>query len=118
MEVKLYGIPNCDNVRRARRWLDENGIAYRFHDIRRDGLDSDTLAAWIERTGWETLLNRQGTTWRRVPPERRAGLDARGAQALMLTQPTVIKRPVLAAGGHLEVGFDANRYHSLFKGCP
>lgn len=118
MPVKLYGIPNCDSIRRARRWLDERGIAYHFHDVRRDGLDRGTLATWIERAGWETLLNRKGATWRQLPPARREGLDAAGAAALMLEQPTLIKRPVLESGGHLEVGFDAGRYQSLFKGCP
>lgn len=117
MEVKLYGIPNCDRVRRARRWLDGNGIAYRFHDVRRDGLDNGRLTAWVERAGWETLLNRKGATWRQLPPEKREDIDARAAQALMLAQPTLIKRPVLEAGGHLEVGFDTGRYQSLFKGC-
>ncbi|MBZ0071648.1 MAG: ArsC family reductase [Gammaproteobacteria bacterium] len=116
MLVKLHGISNCDSVRRARRWLDGQGIAYRFHDFRRDGLDSALLAAWAEQAGWEILLNRKGTTWRRLPPAQRAGIDARSARALMLAQPTLIKRPVLEVDGHLEVGFDADRYHTLFKG--
>lgn len=114
--TNLFGIPNCDSVRGARRWLDERGIAYGFHDFRKEGLEASRLAAWVEQAGWETLLNRKGTTWRRLPAAQREGLDARRAQALMLAQPTLIKRPVLETGKHLEVGFDADRYATLFKG--
>lgn len=115
--TKLYGIPNCDSVRKARQWLDGRGIAYGFHDFRKDGLDAKQLAAWLKQAGWETLLNRKGTTWRQLPTEQREGIDAKQAQALMLEQPTLIKRPVLETGKHLEVGFDADRYATLFKGC-
>lgn len=115
--TKLYGIPNCDSVRKARQWLDGRGIAYIFQDFRKDGLDAKQLAAWLKQAGWETLLNRKGTTWRQLPAEQREGIDAKQAQALMLEQPTLIKRPVLETGKHLEVGFDADRYATLFKGC-
>jgi arsenate reductase len=115
-KVKLYGISNCDSVRRARRWLDGQGIAYTFHDFRKDGLDAARLSAWTRQAGWEALLNRKGTTWRQLPAGRREGIDAGQAQALMLEQPTMIKRPVMEAGKHLEVGFDADRYQTLFKG--
>ena len=114
--TKLFGIPNCDSVRKARRWLDEHGIAYVFHDFRKDGLDAAQLAAWIEQVGWETLLNRKGTTWRQLPAAQREGVDGKRARALLLRSPTLIKRPVLVAGQHLEVGFDADRYATLFKG--
>lgn len=114
--IKLFGIPNCDSVRKARRWLDEHGIAYVFHDFRKDGLDAAQLAAWIEQVGWETLLNRKGTTWRQLPATQREGVDGKRARALLLRSPTLIKRPVLVAGQHLEVGFDADRYATLFKG--
>jgi len=112
----LFGIPNCDSVRKARRWLDDEKIPYQFHDVRKDGLDATLLAAWIKQSGWETLLNRRGTTWRQLPATAREGIDAQRAQALMLEQLTLIKRPVLAIGTHLEVGFDADRYQTLFKG--
>lgn len=115
-KVKLYGISNCDSVRKARRWLDGRGIAYAFHDFRKDGLDAAQLAAWTRQAGWETLLNRKGTTWRQLPAGQRDGIDAGQARALMLEQPTLIKRPVLEAGKHLEVGFDPDRYATLFKG--
>ncbi|MBI5040808.1 MAG: ArsC family reductase [Gammaproteobacteria bacterium] len=114
--AKIFGIPNCDSVRKARQWLDGQGIAYAFHDFRKDGLDDKQLAAWVKQVGWETLLNRKGTTWRQLPSAQREGVDAKQAQALMLAQPTLIKRPVLATGKHLEVGFDADRYLTLFKG--
>lgn len=114
--TKLFGIANCDSVRGARRWLDDRGVAYVFHDFRRDGLDPGQLRAWIERAGWEALLNRKGTTWRQLPAAQREGIDARRAQTLMLEHPTLIKRPVLETGRHLEVGFDADRYSTLFKG--
>jgi len=114
--TKLYGIPNCDSVRKARQWLDSRGIAYVFHDFRKDGLDARLLDAWVNQAGWETLLNRKGTTWRQLPTEQREGIDAKRAATLMLAQPTLIKRPVLETGKHLEVGFDADRYATLFKG--
>ena len=114
--IKLFGIPNCDSVRKARRWLDEHGVAYLFHDFRKDGLNEALLAAWVRQAGWEILLNRKGTTWRQLPPERRAGIDAERARALMLEMPTLIKRPVLQTGENLEIGFDADRYATLFKG--
>lgn len=112
----LFGIPNCDSVRTARRWLDDHKIPYQFHDLRKDVLDTRLLASWLKQAGWETLLNRRGTTWRHLPADVRKGINAQRAQMLMLEQPTLIKRPVLATGPHLEVGFDSDRYLSLFKG--
>ena len=100
----LYGIPNCDQVKKARNWLAESGHAVRFHDFRKDGLPPELLSDWVRQTGWETLLNRKGTTWRAVPEAERPA-DEAGAIALMLAKPTVIKRPVLARGKRLVVGF-------------
>jgi Spx/MgsR family transcriptional regulator len=110
----LYGIPGCDTVRKARRWLDEHGVTYRFHDLRRDGLDEALLATWIARLGWETLLNRRGTTWRRLPEATRAAIDRDSATRLMLEHPAIIRRPVLARGNRLHVGFSAGDYAALF----
>jgi arsenate reductase len=110
----LYGIPNCDTVKKAQRWLDAHGVAYRFHDLRRDGLDDALLADWIGQVGWETLLNRRGTTWRRLPEAVRAGMDGDSATRLMREQPAIIKRPVLARGRRIHVGFDADDYRGLF----
>ncbi|UUX94657.1 ArsC family reductase [Aquabacterium sp. J223] len=107
-DVTLYGIPNCDTVKRARAWLDEHRITHRFHDFKKAGVPADGLDAWLAQLGWERLLNRQGTTWRKLDDAAKvAAGDAAGARALMLAQPSVIKRPVVAWGdGRLTVGFD------------
>jgi Spx/MgsR family transcriptional regulator len=113
--VILYGINNCGTVRKARRWLAEHQVDYRFHDLRSDGLDDDLLDAWIEDLGWEQLLNRRGTTWRQLPPETRESLDAARARELMLEQPAIIKRPLLELGTVRYLGFSDARYGSLFS---
>lgn len=104
----LYGIPNCDTVKKARAWLTAAGVEHRLHDFKRVGLPEALLAGWIERLGWEALLNRQGTTWRRLDAATRAGVvDAASAAALLRAEPTLIKRPVaLWPDGALTVGFD------------
>jgi Spx/MgsR family transcriptional regulator len=107
MEPTVYGIPNCDTVKKARAWLDANGVAYRFHDFKKAGVPPDRLAAWTREVGWEKLLNRQGTTWRKLDPAVQAqAVDAAGASAVMLAQPSVIKRPVVEWSGRTTVGFD------------
>lgn len=110
----LYGIPNCDTVKKARRWLDAHDIAYRFHDLRRDGLDAALLVQWSTQLGWESLLNRRGTTWRRLPEATRTAIDRDSALRLMLEQPAIIRRPVLAHGSQLHAGFSADDYEALF----
>ena len=110
MTITIYGIRNCDTVRRARTWLDSRGVDYRFHDYRVDGLDPRLLGLWSERLGWETLLNRSSATFRNLPEADRQGPDAERAMAMMLSQPAIIKRPVLDAGGRLTVGFAPERY--------
>ena len=114
--LTLYGIPNCDTVRKARRWLDEHGVAYRFHDFRKDGLDASQLRPWVDELGWETVLNRSGTTWRSAPDALKAGIDAESAIAFMLQAPAAIKRPVLDTARERVVGFSEARYASLFTG--
>lgn len=109
----LYGIPNCDTVKKARVWLDQNGVAYAFHDYKKAGIDRATLEDWVAAHGWETVLNRAGTTFRALPPGAKADLDAGKAVALMLAQPSMIKRPVLEAGGKLLVGFKPQQYEAL-----
>ncbi|MFN2348826.1 MAG: ArsC family reductase [Thioalkalivibrio sp.] len=106
----LYGIKNCDTVKKARKWLDEHGVDYRFHDFRADGLEAKQLDAWIRAVGWETLLNRRGTTWRKLAEDVREGIDKQRAAALMLEQPTLIKRPVVEHGKQVIVGFDLDTY--------
>lgn len=106
----LYGIPQCGTVKKARAWLEAQSIAYQFHDFRKDGLDLGKLAQWEAALGWEALLNRRGTTWRKLDEGQREGMDKDKALALMLAQPALIKRPVLEAGGKLLLGFDAEAY--------
>jgi Spx/MgsR family transcriptional regulator len=110
MTPTLYGIPNCDTVKKARAWLAENGVAYQFHDYKKQGVDPVRLAKWVETEGWETVLNRAGTTFRKLPDEAKAGLDTARATALMLAHPSAIKRPVLEHPGGLVVGFAPERY--------
>jgi arsenate reductase (glutaredoxin) len=106
--IILYGIPNCDTVKKARAWLGEQGVDYQFHDFKKQGVPPDQLARWAQAAGWEKLLNRQGTTWRKLDPALQAGVhDSTSAQTLMLANPSVIKRPVVDWGKDLTVGFDA-----------
>lgn len=114
MTITLYGIPNCDTVKKARRWLDEQGIAYRFHDYKKAGADPALLRAWAAEAGWNTLLNRAGTTFRGLSDADKAAIDEDKAIALMSAQPSLIKRPVIAGAGSLLVGFDPARYQQVF----
>jgi arsenate reductase len=113
--IKAYGIPNCDTMKKARAWLAEHGIAYEFHDYKKAGIDEATLRGWIKRVGWETLLNRRGTTWRKVPDDIKQAIDEAGALMLMLETPSIIKRPVLDTGKGLHVGFKPEQYEVIFK---
>lgn len=114
--MRLYGIPNCNTVKKARAWLDARHIAYEFHDYKKAGVPEAQLRAWMQRLGWETLVNRQGTTWRQLPDAQKAAVkDADSALALMLAKPSVIKRPVAEAGKILLVGFDEARYEEALK---
>ena len=110
MPVTLYGIKNCDTMKKARAWLDAEGVTYAFHDYKAEGIDRPRLEAWIGAVGWETLLNRAGTTFRKLPEADKADLDERKALALMLDQPSMIKRPVLDLDGRLLVGFKPDYY--------
>ena len=104
--IVLYGIENCDQVRKSRQWLKANNIEYRFHDFRRDGLTIDLLSNWLSHVPWDALLNRRGMTWRKLPEaERHAIVDQASAIELMIAMPTVIKRPVMQTRDHLLVGF-------------
>ena len=111
----IYGIKNCDTMKKAMRWLDAAGVVYRFHDYRRDGLDKQRLAAWCAALGWEVLLNRRGTTWRRLDDSLKADLDEGRAIELMAEHPALIKRPVAEFAGRLEVGFSAGHYAAMFS---
>jgi arsenate reductase len=110
MSTTMYGIKNCDTIKKARNWLDDHGVAYTFHDYKASGIDSATLDGWIGQLGWEVLLNKAGTTFRKLPDADKAGIDAGKAKALMIAQPSMIKRPVLDLGGKLLVGFKPEQY--------
>jgi len=116
MAVTLYGIPNCDTVKKARTWLEKNGIDFAFHDFKKAGLTPSLVDGWLAQIEWEVLVNRKGTTWRGLPDERKAAIaDARSAAALMLESPSVIKRPVLDFDGTMHVGFSDANYQQIFK---
>ena len=110
MTITIYGIKNCDTMKKARAWLDGHGVAYDFHDYKTAGIAKDKLVQWSDAVGWETLLNRAGTTFRKLPDADKDGLDERKALALMAAQPSMIKRPVLDLGGKLLVGFKEDVY--------
>jgi arsenate reductase len=111
----IYGIKNCDTMKKARAWLDGQGVAYDFHDYKAEGISKDKLKRWSDELGWETLLNRAGTTFRKLPDADKEGLNERRALALMLAQPSMIKRPVLEAGSKLLVGFKPEIYEKEVK---
>jgi arsenate reductase (glutaredoxin) len=116
MTKTLYGIPNCDTVKKARTWLAEHAIDFTFHDFKKQGLERATVAAWLEQLDWEVLVNRKGTTWRGLPDERKATVqDKASALALMLEFPSVVKRPVLEGAGATSVGFSPAMYQDKFK---
>lgn len=110
----LYGISNCDTIKKAKKWLEAQGIEYRFHDYRKDGLDADQLKGWSDELGWELLLNKRGTTWRQQSDEVKANIDEASALALMLEHPAMIKRPLLDTGSVRKVGFKDTEYAALF----
>lgn len=114
MPVIIHGIRNCDTMKRARAWLDAHGVAHEFHDYRVAGVSEAMLSRWAAQVGWERLINRSGTTFRKLPEADREGLDEGGAMALMLAQPAMIRRPVLEQGDTILVGFKPEEYAALF----
>ncbi|MDP1736488.1 MAG: ArsC family reductase [Caulobacter sp.] len=114
MTVTIHGIKACDTMKKARDWLNGHGVAYGFHDYKAVGIDRATLEGWVRKVGWEVLLNRAGTTFRKLPDADKTGLDERKAIALMLAQPSMIKRPVLDVDGALTVGFKPEVYAKVF----
>ena len=112
MAITVYGIPNCDTVKKARVWLDAHGIAYQFHDYKKQGAETARIAGWVDRAGWEKVLNRAGTTFRKLPDSDRDGLDAAKAVRLMAANPSCIKRPVLEHPGGLLVGFKESEWEA------
>jgi arsenate reductase len=116
MTITIYGIKNCDTMKKARAWLDERGVHYAFHDYKSAGIDRATLDGWTKKVGWEALLNTAGTTFRKLPDKDKEGLTDVKAIKLMLAQPSMIKRPVLDIDGHLLVGFKADQYQAALAG--
>lgn len=112
--VTLHGIKACDTMKKARDWLDGHGVAYGFHDYKAVGIDAATLKGWAGKVGWEVLLNRAGTTFRKLPEADKTGIDEARAIALMVAQPSMIKRPVLDIDGALLVGFKPDQYAKAF----
>jgi len=110
----IYGIKNCETMKKARAWLDKHKVAYVFHDYKASGIDKATLEGWVRKVGWEMLLNRAGTTFRKLPDRDKEALTEKRAIALMLAQPSAIKRPVLDKGGKLTVGFKSESYERIF----
>lgn len=113
MKTVIYGIRNCDTMKKARTWLESHHIEYTFHDYKLSGIDRERLEKWIRIVGWEVLLNRAGTTFRKLPDARKQGVGEREAVALMLEQPSMIKRPVLEHGTKLLVGFKPDQYAGI-----
>ncbi len=112
--ITVYGIKNCDTVKKARRWLNANDVDFQFHDVRTDGLDQTTIELWLNSVTWETLLNKRGTTWRKLDDPRKEQLDQAIAIELMLANPTLIKRPVLTNNNECLVGFKEAEYTHYF----
>ncbi|MBI5450026.1 MAG: ArsC family reductase [Gammaproteobacteria bacterium] len=113
--MTLYGIANCDNIKKTRAWLDSQGICYRFHDVRADGLEATRLAVWIRELGWQAVMNCRGLTWRKLTRDEKHNIDDAKALTLMLRYPALIKRPLLECGGRHVVGFDPQQIKAL---CP
>ena len=113
MAIRMYGIRNCDTIKKARAWLEQHGVEYEFHDYKASGIESARLQRWSSEVGWEALLNRAGTTYRKLPDFQKADLHEKKALALMAAQPSIIKRPVLELRGRLVVGFKPELYSSI-----
>lgn len=115
MATTIYGIKNCDTMKKARAWLDKHKVAYAFHDYKAEGIDRERLEKWEKEVGWEVLLNRAGTTFRALPDKEKEGLNAKKAITLMLAQPSMIKRPVLDLGRKRLVGFKPEEYEKALS---
>lgn len=113
--ITLYGIPNCDTMKKARHWLDKRGIDYEFHNYKKLGAPEAALKHWIDQLGWEVLLNKRGTTWRKLDETTKANVDTESAIKIMQENPSIIKRPVLDVDGQLQVGFTEANYQQLFS---
>lgn len=113
--TKLYGIKNCDTMKKAFRWLDEQGVDYDFHDYKKQGIDANTIKEWLKQAPWDQLINRRGTTWRKLPEDQKENMDEALAIEVMQDNPSIIKRPVLMEKGNLYLGFKPEQYQEIFQ---
>ena len=113
--ITLYGIKNCDTVKKARTWLEQHGVEYEFHDFRVDGLERDAVQAWLAELGWQNLVNKRSTSWKALGEQQRDSMDDQSALAAILEQPTLIKRPLLDTGHERFTGFSAANYQTIFN---
>jgi arsenate reductase len=111
--IKIYGIPNCDTIKKARKWLEANGIEYEFHDYKKLGVPESKLKNWVKQSGWEAVLNKRGTTWRKLDEKIKNNIDQASAITIMLDNPSIIKRPILESGKTLIIGFTESDYQQL-----
>lgn len=112
--IMMYGIPNCDTIKKARRWLEAEGVAYQFHDYRKQGIDAELVTEFCQFLGWENVLNKRGTTYRQLGQEQKDSLNQQNAIALLVEQPAMIKRPIIRYNDKLEIGFSAANYAAIF----
>lgn len=115
MAVTLYGIKNCDTIKKAKLWLEANGIDFRFHDFRSDGIDEKLIDDWLRQVDWQVLLNTRGTTWRKLPDDHKEGINKTKAVKIMLENPGIIKRPVLSVKRRFYIGFKEDEYKGIFS---
>lgn len=113
--ITLFGIKNCDSIKKARNWLTDHGIEYQFHDVRSDGIEAASIDQWIDQLGWETVVNRRGTTWRKLDSSIQDSCGRDNITALLLEHPAMIKRPVLDIDGEISIGFKPDLYKSIFN---
>lgn len=115
MTITMYGIPNCDTIKKAKKWLEAEGVEYQFHDYRKQGIDTALVEQFCQQLGWENVLNKRGTTYRQLSAEQKETLNEANAIALLVEQPAMIKRPILVVGDDYHIGFKADQYATLFS---
>lgn len=115
MTTIMYGIPNCDTIKKAKKWLEAEGVEYQFHDYRKQGINAEMVTVFCQQLGWENVLNKRGTTYRQLTQEQKNGLNEQNAIALLIEQPAMIKRPILDIDGQYHLGFKADQYSTIFS---
>ena len=113
--ITVYGIKNCDSVKKARKWLQEHNIEHRFHDVRTEGIETETIQNWIDQVGWQVVLNKRGTSWRNLDSHQQQNVTESNLASLLQSNPTLIKRPVLNVDGIISIGFSPDSYQSIFN---